>query len=126
MYAYNLKTIGRDLYEGWGQLQGQTTKLPNFLTNNMIHTCMSTFLPGKELLLAITLILPGRTCLFPLIQDGALSVRWADEASIMYERATGGLLRNSLLMHFAHADFEEVTTEYDNCTIVTPNINIIV
>lgn len=42
------------------------------------------------------------------IQDGALSVRWADEASIMYERATGGLLKNNLLMHFAHADFEEV------------------
>ena len=44
----------------------------------------------------------------------------------MYERATGGLLRNSLLMHFAHADFEEVTMEYGNCTIVAPNINIIV
>ena len=43
-----------------------------------------------------------------LSQDGALSVRWADEASIMYERATGGLLKNNLLMHFAHADFEEV------------------
>ena len=26
----------------------------------------------------------------------------------MYERATGGLLKNNLLMHFAHADFEEV------------------
>ena len=43
-----------------------------------------------------------------IVQDGALSVRWADEASIMYERATGGLLKNNLLMHFAHADFEEV------------------
>ena len=42
------------------------------------------------------------------LQDGALSIRWADEASIMYERATGGLLKNNLLMHFAHADFEEV------------------
>ena len=26
----------------------------------------------------------------------------------MYERATSGLLKNNLLMHFAYADFEEV------------------
>lgn len=42
------------------------------------------------------------------IQDVQLSERWAEEASIMFERATSGLLKNNMLLQFAHADFEEV------------------
>ena len=32
----------------------------------------------------------------------------ADEAATFYERATTTLLKKSLLLHFAYADFEEV------------------
>ena len=35
----------------------------------------------------------------------------------MYERATGGLLKNNLLMHFAHADFEEVHFYMIECVL---------
>ena len=44
-----------------------------------------------------------------LLQDAKFGERWAEEASIMYERATTGPLKNSLLLHFAYADFEEVS-----------------
>jgi cleavage stimulation factor subunit 3 len=31
----------------------------------------------------------------------------------MFERATSGVLRNSMLLHFAYADFEEGRLKYD-------------
>ena len=40
----------------------------------------------------------------------------------MFERATSGLLKNSMLLHFAYADFEEVfeLSDIHNTTIVMP------
>ena len=32
-----------------------------------------------------------------------------DEAAAMYERAITGLMKHSMLLYFAYADFEEVT-----------------
>ena len=32
-----------------------------------------------------------------------------DEAAALYERAITGLMKHSMLLYFAHADFEEVT-----------------
>jgi len=32
-----------------------------------------------------------------------------DEAAAMYERAITGLMKHSMLVYFAYADFEEVT-----------------
>ncbi len=43
-----------------------------------------------------------------VIQVGQYSARWAEEAAVMYNRATTGPLKDSLLLHFAYADFEEV------------------
>jgi len=41
-------------------------------------------------------------------QDTQHSGRWSEEAGVMYHRATSGPLRDSLLLHFAYADYEEV------------------
>ena len=40
----------------------------------------------------------------------------------MFERATSGLLKNSMLLHFAYADFEEVfeLSDIHNTTVVMP------
>ena len=37
--------------------------------------------------------------------------RWAEEAAMLYDRATTMSLSDSLLLHFAFADFEEVCME---------------
>ena len=43
-----------------------------------------------------------------LPQDVQCREKWAEEASVMFERATSGPLKSNLLIHFAFADFEEV------------------
>ena len=44
----------------------------------------------------------------PYIQDIQFSERWAEEADMVFDRATSGPLKNHVLLHFAHADFQEV------------------
>ena len=46
-------------------------------------------------------------CYF-LFQDKQCRVRWADEASVMFDRAINGPLKGNLLIHLAYANFEEV------------------
>ena len=46
----------------------------------------------------------------PFSQNTQFKERWAEEAAMLYERATTVSLSNSLLLHFAFADFEEVCT----------------
>ena len=43
-----------------------------------------------------------------LFQNTQFKERWAEEAAMLYNRATTLSLPNSLLLHFAFADFEEV------------------
>ncbi|KAL1140992.1 hypothetical protein AAG570_000918, partial [Ranatra chinensis] len=45
--------------------------------------------------------------------DVTSSKLFNDEAGNMFERATSGVLRNSMLLHFAYADFEEGRLKYD-------------
>ncbi len=50
-------------------------------------------------------------------QDKQCRTRWAEEASVMFDRAISGPLKNNLLIHLAYANFEEVrihlpTTSY--------------
>lgn len=46
-------------------------------------------------------------CMYAL-QNTQFKERWAEEAAMLYDRATTMSLPNSLLLHFAYADFEEV------------------
>ena len=41
-----------------------------------------------------------------------------DEAAALYERAMTGLMKHSMLLYFAYADFEEVTKNV--CEALTP------
>ena len=36
---------------------------------------------------------------------------FADEAAAIYERSTTSLMKSNMLLYFAYADFEEVSTE---------------
>ena len=47
------------------------------------------------------------TSLYTFFQDIDSSKSFLDQASVMYERATSGILSKSMLLHFAQADFEE-------------------
>ena len=43
-----------------------------------------------------------------VLQNTQFKERWAEEAAMLYDRATTMSLSDSLLLHFAFADFEEV------------------
>lgn len=47
------------------------------------------------------------------LQDVDASKMYLDQASNMYERAKSSVLKNSLLLHFAYADFEEQQMRFD-------------
>ncbi|XP_064401775.1 cleavage stimulation factor subunit 3-like [Halichondria panicea] len=44
---------------------------------------------------------------------GQHSARWAEEAAVIYNRAITGPLKDSLLLHFAYADFEEARSKFE-------------
>ena len=54
-----------------------------------------------------------------VIQDMQGSKVLSDEAAAMYERAIMGLMKHSMLLYFAYADFEEVNCSYicDHCQL---------
>lgn len=47
-------------------------------------------------------------CVYVILQDMQASKLLGDEAASMYERAVTGLMKHSMLLYFAYADFEEV------------------
>ena len=47
--------------------------------------------------------------LFVILQDMQGSKVLGDDAAALYERAITGLMKHSMLLYFAYADFEEVT-----------------
>jgi cleavage stimulation factor subunit 3 len=52
----------------------------------------------------------------------ALSKQYADEVGNLYERATGTSMKTNFLIHFSHADFEEVSIDSGLLTIEPPNL----
>lgn len=46
-------------------------------------------------------------------QDVDASKLFQEQASALYERATTGVLKKSMLLHFAYADFEEQNLKND-------------
>ena len=40
----------------------------------------------------------------------------------LYEKATKGLLKNNLLLHFAFADYEEFFINYNECNDIYTNL----
>jgi hypothetical protein len=49
----------------------------------------------------------------PRFQDVDASKQALEQASALYDRATNGILKKSMLLHFAYADFEEQQMKFD-------------
>ena len=47
---------------------------------------------------------------------------WRDEVASLYEKATTGLLKNNLLLHFAFADYEESRMKSKECHEIYKNL----
>ena len=47
---------------------------------------------------------------------------WRDEVASLYEKATKGLLKNNLLLHFAFADYEESRMKTKECHDIYTNL----
>ena len=47
---------------------------------------------------------------------------WRDEVASLYEKATTGLLKNNLLLHFAFADYEESRMKSKECHEIYRNL----
>jgi len=54
--------------------------------------------------------------------DTQLAQTWREEVAQLYERATSGLLKNNLLLHFAYADYEENRMKSDKCHVIYNNL----
>lgn len=48
-----------------------------------------------------------------MCQDVTSAKLFSDEAASMFERATSSTLKDSMLLYFAYADFEEGRVKYD-------------
>ena len=48
-----------------------------------------------------------------LSQDVNASKLFSDEAATIFDRATSTILKHSMLLHFAYADFEEGRMKYE-------------
>ncbi|CAH0699571.1 unnamed protein product [Spodoptera exigua] len=74
---------------------------------------------SKEMVERVTL-LEKKECLFMWLvgkradmMDSNAARLFSDEAAAVYERATSGPLKQSTLLHFAHADYEESRLHYN-------------